>query len=93
MNVLEWAKRYPDDVDRVVAIATAGRLARSVSRSTRSPGGRSARTRTGTGQQLRRGPPSPDEGLALARQIGHIMYLSKASMERKFGRRSAAATR
>ncbi|ESS09439.1 MAG: hypothetical protein A07HN63_00798, partial [uncultured archaeon A07HN63] len=31
----------------------------------------------------------PQQGLALARQLGHIMYLSKASMERKFGRRSA----
>jgi homoserine O-acetyltransferase len=29
------------------------------------------------------------QGLALARQIGHTMYLSKSSMEKKFGRRSA----
>ena len=31
----------------------------------------------------------PTDGLALARQIGHIMYLSKASMAGKFGRRAA----
>jgi len=32
---------------------------------------------------------APTTGLALARQIGHVMYLSKASMEARFGRRSA----
>ncbi|MFC6723988.1 homoserine O-acetyltransferase, partial [Halobium palmae] len=31
----------------------------------------------------------PDQGLGLARQLGHVMYLSKASMADKFGRRSA----
>jgi homoserine O-acetyltransferase len=32
---------------------------------------------------------TPVDGLALARQLGHVMYLSKASMADKFGRRSA----
>ncbi len=33
------------------------------------------------------GQEPPNKGLALARIIGHITYLSEASMERKFGRR------
>ncbi|VTT86571.1 Homoserine O-acetyltransferase [Halorubrum sp. DM2] len=90
MNALEWAKRYPDDVDRVVAIATAGRLdaqclaldavARRAIRADKDWNG---------GDYYGDNRPEPTEGLAIARQIGHIMYLSKASMERKFGRRSA----
>ena len=90
MNVLEWAKRYPDDVDRVVPIAAAARLdaqclaleaiARRAIRSDPNWHG---------GDYYDADRASPDTGLALARQIGHVMYLSKASMERKFGRRSA----
>ncbi|MES3161598.1 MAG: homoserine O-acetyltransferase [Halorubrum sp.] len=90
MNVLEWAKRYPDDVDRIVPIATAARLdaqclaleaiARRAIRS--DPNWRG-------GDYYGANRPAPEHGLALARQIGHVMYLSKASMERKFGRRSA----
>ncbi len=33
------------------------------------------------------GGPAPDSGLAVARMIGHITYLSDESMRRKFGRR------
>ena len=29
----------------------------------------------------------PDAGLAVARMVGHITYLSEESMQRKFGRR------
>ena len=29
----------------------------------------------------------PDAGLAVARMVGHITYLSDASMQQKFGRR------
>ena len=90
MNALEWAKRYPDDVDRVVPIAAAARLdaqclaldavARRAIRS--DPNWRG-------GDYYGTARPDPDTGLALARQIGHVMYLSKASMAQKFGRRSA----
>ncbi|GAA0514889.1 homoserine O-acetyltransferase [Halorubrum aquaticum] len=90
MNVLEWAKRYPDDVDLVVPVAAAARLdaqclaleaiARRAIRS--DPNWRG-------GDYYGEDRESPATGLAMARQIGHVMYLSKASMERKFGRRSA----
>jgi homoserine O-acetyltransferase len=88
MNVLDWARRYPDDVRRIVPIATAGRLdpqclaldavaRRSITTDPNWQGGDYY------------GDDHPDDGLALARQLGHVMYLSKDSMDRKFGRRSA----
>ncbi|MFB6173324.1 MAG: homoserine O-acetyltransferase [Halobacteriales archaeon] len=88
MNVLEWAKRHPDDLERAIPIAAAPRLdaqclaldaiaARAI---TSDPNWRG-------GDYYRHG--HPDDGLALARMIGHVMYLSKASMEAKFGRRAA----
>ena len=89
MNVIEWAKRHPDHVDRVVPIAAAERLdaqglaldaiaRRSITTDPNWQGG-----------DYYGEPTGPTNGLALARQIGHVMYLSKSSMEDKFGRRSA----
>jgi len=88
MNALEWAKRYPDDVRRAIPIAAAPRLdpqclaldaiARRAIRSDPN----------WNGGDYYGGDP-PRNGLAIARQLGHVMYLSKGSMERKFGRRSA----
>ena len=90
MNVLEWAKRYPDDVRRVIPVATAARLdpqclaldAIACRAITTDP-------HWNSGDYYGDDRPDPDDGLALARQLGHVMYLSKASMEGKFGRRSA----
>ncbi len=88
MNVLEWAKRYPDDADFIVPIAAAARLdpqclaLNSIAR-------RAIRMDPNWNGGDYYDGEHPDQGLALARQIGHVMYLSKASMERKFGRRSA----
>jgi len=88
MNVLEWAKQHPDHVEKIIPIAAAARLdpqclaldavaRRAITTDPDWQGGDYY------------GGDSPDDGLALARQIGHVMYLSKASMEQKFGRRSA----
>ncbi len=88
MNVLEWAKEYPDDVKRVAPLATAARLdpqclaldaiaSRAITTDPNWNGG----------DYYAHDPPN--SGLALARMIGHVMYLSKQSMAAKFGRRSA----
>ncbi|WP_135821920.1 homoserine O-acetyltransferase MetX [Halostella litorea] len=88
MNVLEWGKQYPDDVRRLVPVATAARLdpqclaidgiaRRAITTDPNWNGGDYY------------GQDHPNDGLALARQLGHVMYLSKASMEKKFGRRAA----
>jgi homoserine O-acetyltransferase len=89
MNVLDWAARYPDDADLIVPVAAATRLdpqclaldaiaRRAITTDPNWQGGEYY----GTGH-------TPADGLALARQLGHVMYLSKASMADKFGRRSA----
>ncbi len=88
MNVLEWAKQHPDHVEKLMPIAAAPRMdpqclaldaiaRRAITTDPNWQGGDYY------------GDDPPADGLALARQIGHVMYLSKASMERKFGRRSA----
>ncbi len=88
MNVLEWAKRHPDHVEKLMPIAAAPRMdpqclaldaiaRRAITTDPNWQGGDYY------------GDDPPADGLALARQVGHVMYLSKASMERKFGRRSA----
>lgn len=89
MNALDWAKRHPDHTERVIAIAAAPRLdpqclaldaiaRRAITSDPNWNGGSYYDT-----------AEEPIEGLALARQIGHVMYLSKESMDGKFGRRAA----
>jgi len=88
MNVLDWARRYPDDVRRIAPVATAGRLdpqCLAIDAVAR----RSITTDPNWRAGDYYGDDHPDDGLALARQLGHVMYLSKESMDRKFGRRSA----
>jgi len=88
MNVLEWGKQHPDHVEKLAPIAAAARLdpqclaLDAIARRaiTTDPNWRG-------GEYYGREPPR--DGLALARQVGHVMYLSKDSMERKFGRRAA----
>ena len=88
MNVLDWAVQYPDDVARIVPIAAAPRLdpqclaLDGIAR-------RAITTDPGWHGGDYYGEDGPTHGLALARQIGHVMYLSKDSMEQKFGRRAA----
>jgi homoserine O-acetyltransferase len=88
MNVLEWAKQHPDHVEKIAPIAAAARLdpqclaldgiaRRAITTDPNWQGGDYY------------GGEHPDHGLGIARQIGHVMYLSKASMEQKFGRRAA----
>lgn len=88
MNALDWARRYPDDVHRIAAVATAPRLdaqclgLNAIAR-------RAIRGDPNWNDGDYYGGAHPDRGLALARQLGHVMYLSKASMADKFGRRTA----
>jgi len=90
MNVLDWAKRYPDDVRRLAPIATAGRLdPQSLALDAIARRAIRADPNWNGGYYYGEDAETPSEGLALARQIGHVMYLSKASMSQKFGRRAA----
>jgi homoserine O-acetyltransferase len=87
MQVLEWGIRHPHSVRHCICIAAAASLSaqalafdivgREVIVSDPAWAGGDY---YGTGRQ-------PDDGLAAARMIGHITYLSPEIMTRKFGRR------
>ena len=88
MNVIEWVKRYPERVERAIPIAAAARLDPQCLALDATARRAITTDENWNGGDYYGGPP-PNDGLALARQIGHAMYLSKDSMERKFGRRAA----
>ncbi|MDY6818962.1 MAG: homoserine O-acetyltransferase [Halobacteriales archaeon] len=90
MNVLEWVKRYPDDTSRIVPIATAARLdAQCLALDAIARRAITTDPNWNGGDYYGDDHPFPEYGLAIARQIGHVMYLSKDSMAAKFGRRAA----
>jgi homoserine O-acetyltransferase/O-succinyltransferase len=86
MQALEWAAAYPDMVRSVIPIAsTCKRSALSIGLCEAQRQAIMADPAWANGDYYGQEPPR--KGLALARIIGHITYLSEASMQRKFGRR------
>jgi homoserine O-acetyltransferase len=86
MQVLEWAIRFPDMVERCVCIAAATSL--SAQGLAFDIVGRTAITNDlqwQDGHYLKH-HHDPACGLALARKVGHITYLSPEAMAKKFGR-------
>jgi homoserine O-acetyltransferase/O-succinyltransferase len=90
-QVLEWAVRYPERVRSAICIASSARL--SAQAIAFNAVGRSAITRDPEWQQGRYNGKGPEQGLAIARMIGHITYLSEMLMDTKFGRRLQSANR
>src|SRR5690348_12351023 len=83
-QALTWAARHPQKVRGVIALATSPRLTSQAIAF--DVVGRNAILRDPhfhSGQYYDR-PEGPDVGLALARMIGHITYLSRESMQEKF---------
>lgn len=83
-QALTWAARHPAHVRGVVALATSPRLTSQAIAF--DVVGRNAILHDPNfhnGQYYNR-PHGPDVGLALARMIGHITYLSPKSMQEKF---------
>jgi homoserine O-acetyltransferase len=86
MQVLEWAASYPDKVRSAIPISTAA--SHSPQQIAFNEVGRQAIMADPNwklGNYYGGRPPS--RGLAVARMIGHITYMSDISMEGKFGRR------
>jgi homoserine O-acetyltransferase len=86
MQVLQWAIEYPDIVKAAIPIAATTHLgAQSIAFDAV---GRNAILADPNfppdGKYY--GRNGPDKGLAIARMIGHITYLSEQSMREKFGR-------
>ena len=91
MQVLEWVATYPDAVFAAIPIAAAAHHSaqniafHEVGRQAifADPGNGRARRYWQTGQ-------TPARGLAVARMVAHITYLSEEALTRKFGRRLQA---
>ncbi len=85
MQVLQWAIAYPDFVKSAIAIATTTHLgAQSIAFDAVGRNAILADSNFSGGKY--HGAESPDRGLAIARMIGHITYLSEQGMRAKFGR-------
>lgn len=86
MQVLAWATRYPQRIRSVIPIATAAAL--SPQGIAFNATGRRAIVSDPDWQDgsYYESPVKPEKGLAIARMIGHITYLSETSMQAKFGR-------
>ena len=85
MQVLQWTVSYPEMVKKAIAIATTAST--TPQQIAFGAIGRKAITddpKWNGGNYY--GKKIPAQGLALARMIGHITYLSDASMQKKFGR-------
>lgn len=87
MQALEWAARHPTRIRAAIPLATTARSSPMLIAF--SEVGRQAiyadpnwqhGNYYGNGKR-------PDAGLAVARMVGHITYLSEESMHKKFGRR------
>ncbi|XHH10258.1 MAG: homoserine O-acetyltransferase [Candidatus Bathyarchaeia archaeon] len=89
MQVLQWMASYPDRIRSAVPIATA--LKHSPQQIAFNEVGRQAvmaDLNWQNGNYYDSAPPA--NGLAVARMIGHITYMSDASMAEKFGRKTKA---
>ncbi|MHB0857115.1 MAG: homoserine O-acetyltransferase MetX [Anaerolineae bacterium] len=86
MQALDWAMRYPQRVASVLAIATTARMsAQGIAFNEVGRQAIMADPCWANGDYY--GKSNPEAGLAIARMIGHITYLSKEQMHSKFGRR------
>ncbi|MBM3784484.1 MAG: homoserine O-acetyltransferase [Acidobacteria bacterium] len=86
MQVLEWAVKYPEAVASAIPIASTAR--HSAQQIAFNEVGRQAimADPDWNGGDYYDGKP-PARGLSVARMVGHITYMSDASMREKFGRR------
>jgi len=87
MQALEWTAHHPDRVASAIPLATTARSSPMLIAF--SEVGRQAiyaDPNWKRGNYYANGS-RPDAGLAVARMVGHITYLSEQSMHQKFGRR------
>jgi len=85
MQVLQWAIAYPDFVRAAIPIATTTHLAaQSIAFDAVGRNAILADSKFAGGQYVN--GKGPARGLAIARMIGHITYLSEQGMREKFGR-------
>jgi homoserine O-acetyltransferase len=92
MQVLQWALAYPEMMDAAIPVATTTHLgAQSIAFDAVGRNAILADSNFANGQYHDKEVPA--EGLAIARMIGHITYLSEEGMRQKFGRQLRSAER
>ena len=86
MQALQWAASYPGRVVSAIPIATSAR--HTAQNIALHEIGRQAIMADGNwcGGRYLEQDVRPEKGLAIARMIGHISYLSEEALARKFGR-------
>jgi len=86
MQVLQWCVQYPEMVRAAIPIATTMRhSALAIAFNEIARQSIMADPSWDNGNYY--GKSRPDMGLAIARMIGHVTYLSDEAMRRKFGRK------
>jgi homoserine O-acetyltransferase len=86
MQALAWAKQFPERVRTCIGVATTPRLgAQSIAFNEVGRQAILADPHFNGGDYY--DAEQPEKGLAIARMVGHITYLSDESMRAKFGRR------
>ncbi|MBN7797278.1 homoserine O-succinyltransferase MetX [Parahaliea mediterranea] len=86
MQAMRWALEYPDMVEHCVVIASAMKLsAQNIAFNEIARHAIQSDPDFSEGRYLER-ECVPAQGLALARMVGHITYLSDDAMANKFGR-------
>jgi homoserine O-acetyltransferase len=87
MQAIEWAVRYPDLVESLIPVAATPRLAPiGVAWNFIAREAIMADPRWRGGDYYDSGE-APEAGLAVARMVGHVTYLSAHNLWEKFGRR------
>ncbi len=86
MQALQWTISYPDAVAGAIVLASTARLS-AQGIAFNAVGRNAIMSDAGWNNGDYYGKEPPARGLAIARMIGHITYLSDASMHTKFGRR------
>ena len=86
MQAIEWSISYPEYVKKTILIATAPRLsAQNIAFNAVARNAILSDKNFNNGNYY--GKESPEKGLAIARMIGHITYLSEDAMHNKFARK------
>ncbi len=85
MQALEWSVAYPENVKNVIVIASTSRLnAQSIGFNAIGRNAIISDPNFNNGDYYAKA--LPEKGLAIARMLGHITYLSEEAMHNKFGR-------
>jgi homoserine O-acetyltransferase/O-succinyltransferase len=86
MQVLEWAARFPDRIAAAIILASSARMSAQAI-AFNAVGRRAILADSNYNDGDYYGDAGPRYGLALARMLAHITYVSEESIERKFGRK------